>query len=84
VEAVMMRLAAVWLLSLIVVAVLASTITAQIDRTQPRVVSGADLGVRIDGTDHRSGRPVGVLVVRVNGEWVEVASEMKASPAQTR
>ena len=35
----------------------------------PTVVSGADLGFRIEG--NRGGTPVGSLVVRMNGQWVE-------------
>lgn len=36
----------------------------------PRVVTGEDLGFRVEGL--RGGTtPVGTLVVRVNGEWVE-------------
>lgn len=33
------------------------------------VVSGADIGFRIDGFD--GPQPVGTLVVKVNGRWVE-------------
>jgi hypothetical protein len=35
----------------------------------PTVVSGADIGFRIEGT--RGDTPIGRLVIRVNGEWVE-------------
>lgn len=35
----------------------------------PNVVSGGDIGFRIDGFDGR--QPVGTLVVKVNGRWVE-------------
>jgi hypothetical protein len=35
----------------------------------PNVVSGADIGFRIDGFD--GPQPVGTLVVKVNGRWVE-------------
>ena len=39
--------------------------------SQPAVViSGNDLGFRID--NHRGNIPVGRIVIRVNGEWVEV------------
>jgi hypothetical protein len=34
------------------------------------IVSGADLGFRIDG--YQGDTPVGTLVVRVNGQWVPV------------
>lgn len=36
---------------------------------EPNVVSGADIGFRIDGFDGR--QPVGTLVVKVDGRWVE-------------
>lgn len=34
----------------------------------PTVLSGDDLGFRIDS--HKGGKPVGTLVIRVNGRWV--------------
>jgi hypothetical protein len=36
---------------------------------EPRVLSGSDLGFRIDGIA-RDGAPMGTLVVRVDGKWV--------------
>ena len=36
---------------------------------EPHVVSGADIGFRIDGFDGR--QPIGTLVVKVNGRWIE-------------
>jgi hypothetical protein len=36
---------------------------------QPTVISGNDIGFRIEGT--RGDTPIGTLVIRVNGEWVE-------------
>jgi hypothetical protein len=44
----------------------------------PVVISGADLGFRVDG--HEGGRPVGTLVVRVNGRWVEPKAVMQPVP----
>ena len=35
----------------------------------PTVISGPDLGFRIDG--RKGNTPVGTLVVRVNGQWIE-------------
>ena len=35
----------------------------------PTVVSGADIGFRIEGV--KGDKPVGRLVIRVNGQWVE-------------
>ena len=63
-----MKLVWLSLLALIVVGVLASVVPAQVSRTQPRIISGGDLGFRVTGTDTQ-GRPVGSIVVRVNGEW---------------
>jgi hypothetical protein len=36
---------------------------------EPRVLSGSDLGFRVDGTA-KDGAPIGALVVRVDGKWV--------------
>ena len=40
-----------------------------IDPVPPRVMTGEDVGFRVEGL--RGDRPVGKIVVRVNGEWVE-------------
>jgi hypothetical protein len=37
--------------------------------SKPQVIAGPDLGLRIDGDEN--GTPVGRLVIRVNGKWVE-------------
>ena len=65
-------LAIMWVVSLVVVA---SVVKAQVweipqPLPEPRVVSGPDFGFRIDA-DQR-GTPVGKLVVRVDGKWIEV------------
>ena len=46
------------------------------DKTAPVVAVGIyyDIGFRIEGTDPRTGNPTGTLVVRVDGEWVEIMS----------
>ena len=38
---------------------------------EPRVLSGSDLGFRIDGMS-RDGAPIGAIVARVDGKWVSV------------
>jgi hypothetical protein len=38
----------------------------------PTIISGPDLGLRVEGQD-RGNRLVGTLVVRINGQWVEVS-----------
>lgn len=35
----------------------------------PNVISGNDIGFRVEG--HKGSTPVGRLVVRINGQWVE-------------
>jgi len=37
---------------------------------EPKVLSGSDVGFRVDSRD-RNGVPVGALMVKVDGEWVE-------------
>ena len=39
-----------------------------IERVPPRILSGGDVGFRVEGL--RGGTPVGVIVVQVNGQWV--------------
>jgi|KBSMisStaDraftv2_1062788.scaffolds.fasta_scaffold3538467_1 hypothetical protein len=80
----MRRVISFWVLSLAVAAGLASAVTAQVTRAPlPRVVSGNDIGFRVEGTNP-AGKPVGTWVVRINGDWVEAATTMKAAPATTR
>jgi hypothetical protein len=40
-------------------------------RQPPQIISGADIGFRVDGVAP-DGKPVGRLVVHQRGEWVEV------------
>ena len=54
-----------WLASLVAVGAWAQ---AQ-SQSEAKVVSGADLGFRIERQER--GVPVGRLVVRINGQWVE-------------
>jgi hypothetical protein len=76
----MARLVLFWLGSLVAVAVVTTTLTlAQVRREVPRVVSGADVGFRVEGTDP-SGNASGVFVVRLNGEWVPVSSMPTVRP----
>ena len=46
----------------------------------PTIVSGADIGFRIERT--RDGIPIGKVVVRVDGRWID--TEMAASSVQPR
>ena len=60
------------LASVVIPAVLAARADAQVHLIQPlpepRVISGADFGFRIEGD--QNGTAVGTLVVRVNGKWI--------------
>ena len=61
----------------------ASVAWAQFPRsTEPMVLSGADVGFKVTGTDLRTGLPTGVWVVRMQGKWVEVSSEPSIRPAK--
>ena len=76
----MARLVLFWRGSLVAVAVVTTTLTlAQVRREVPRVVSGADVGFRVEGTDP-SGNASGGFVVRLNGEWVPVSSMPTVRP----
>ena len=59
--------------------------TAQVVAIKPvpaRVMTGADIGFRVEGL--RGDVPVGRLVVRVNERWVEAELATFASPLSTR
>ena len=70
--------AVLWVVSLLAV----SGFAFQQTQTPPlppspdsRVISGADIGFRIEGWE--GSRPTGTLVIRVNGKWVEATSAKK-------
>jgi hypothetical protein len=78
-EGIMRQWLGLWLASLIGVAGLTSALmraqaqtpppyTAQTPPANARVVSGPDIGFRIEGVS-RTGEPTGALVIRVDGEW---------------
>ena len=72
----MWKWAWLWFASLVAVAVFAAgglrAQTMLLER-EYRIVSGADIGFRIEGTD-ASGKPVGRWMIRVDGQWVEASS----------
>ena len=72
-----LKLALAWVLSLVVVGAAASRLTWAQSTGDKRVISGADLGFRIDSD--RGGVPTGRFVVRVNGTWVEVRESVGAA-----
>jgi hypothetical protein len=59
-----------WVVSLVAVGTVASA-QAQLWRPvpEPRVLSGPDVGFRVEGL--RGEVPTGRIVIRVNGEWVD-------------
>jgi hypothetical protein len=67
-----------WFASLLLVGVLASA-SAQIRREPGPIISGADIGFRPEGWNGRA--RTGTWLVRINGEWVEAVSGVKAVPA---
>jgi hypothetical protein len=64
--------------SLVSVGVWAQTERRRSDPTAitvaPQVFSGESIGVRVTGPPDRNGRIPGALVVKINGDWVEVKS----------
>jgi hypothetical protein len=70
-EGMMRKWIAAWLVSLAMVAGLTTVLMRARDNT--KIISGSDFGFRVDNaTTERTGKVVGTLVVRVNGNWVEV------------
>jgi len=45
------------------------------------VFSGDDIGIRVTGQKDANGRVPGTLVVKINGEWVDVANPVTGTPA---
>jgi hypothetical protein len=72
------RVAALFVVALVIAAT--TFVFSQTRSGQPQVVSGNDVGFRIEGTDFR-GRPVGTWVIRINGNWVEVGTAGGVHPA---
>jgi hypothetical protein len=73
------KLALLWALSLIAVGAMSSSAQAQRGRPgfnllteSPVVVFGNDVGFRIERT--RDGIPIGRVVIRVDGRWVDTAA----------
>jgi len=72
------------LLSLLVVVLVAIAVTwasaqaVRVDPVTPTVMSGADLGFRVEG--NRGGTPVGTLVVKVNGQWIAADFSSPGAP----
>jgi hypothetical protein len=50
-----------------------------VEPVTPTVMTGGDVGFRVEGL--RGGTPVGTLVVKVNGQWVD--AELKGTGRST-
>jgi len=59
-----------WVFSLLAVGVVVHAQVWTNKFSEPRIISGADFGIRVEG--ERNGVLVGPLVVRVDGKWIEV------------
>jgi hypothetical protein len=72
-------IALLWIASLVGVA---ATVKAQDyafrPLPEPKVITGADLGFRLEGM--RGDQPAGTLVIRLNGKWVEPTTAPRLSP----
>jgi hypothetical protein len=79
------RTAVLWLVSLIIVGALSGSAAHQLpfppSERLPEIISGNDVGFRIDRT--RDGIPAGRIVVRVNGRWVDTARAASGHAATT-
>jgi len=75
----MKRLILSWVASLIVVA-MATFAFAQGRLAQPQMLSGNDIGFRVESID-LGGKAVGTWMVRYNGNWIEVGPTGGLRPA---
>ena len=58
-----------WMVSLVAVATVVAQVATQ--RVTPKVLSGSDVGFRVEKIDQKSGSVIGHVVVSVNGKWVD-------------
>lgn len=78
------KVAIIWAFSLIAVGSIATS--AQVGRSPrmmtetPQIISGTDIGFRIERT--QNGIPIGTVVVRLDGRWVDTGSPMRIVPAR--
>lgn len=72
----MKKLLLFWVASLVLVSM--ATFAVAQTRRAPITLSGNDIGFRVEGVE--KGKPVGTLMVRFNGEWVEVGTAMTLRP----
>ena len=69
-----------WFASLVLVS-MTTLALAQGRLAEPRMLSGDDVGFRMEGTD-LSGKPTGTFMVRLNGTWVEIGSTVIVLPVK--
>ena len=69
-----------WVLSVIIVAAIAhgQTPAQRSGRADPSIISGSDLGFRVER--QRGDHVTGTFVVRINGNWWDVAPSMTLKP----
>jgi hypothetical protein len=70
-------LGVLWLISLVAVGVSAQAPLWQ-PLPEPRVFFGEDVGFRVEGL--RGEVPTGVIVIKINGNWVEAQVGPKLGP----
>jgi hypothetical protein len=63
------ELVVIWAMSIVAAGVWAHAQTTVPQTQEPTILSGNDLGFRIDS--RKGNTPVGTIVVRVKGQWVE-------------
>lgn len=64
-----LALALLWIGSLIGVVTVAAQVGTQ--QVPPKVLSGSDIGFRVESIEPKSGSVIGRIVVNVNGKWVD-------------
>jgi hypothetical protein len=74
----MKRLILFWIAAVIIA--MATYAFAQGRLAQPQMLSGNDIGFRVESID-LSGKAVGTWMVRYNGNWIEVSSQGGIRPA---
>lgn len=75
----LVALVVLWALSIVAAATISMAQAPEtVPSIAPIVVSGDDVGFRIEG--HRGQTPVGKIVVRIDGQWVEAALSQLGKP----
>jgi hypothetical protein len=80
-----LKLAAALVSAVAVIASAAVWVSAQVVRVEPvtpTVMAGPDVGFRVEGL--RAGMPVGRVVLRINGQWVEADLASPTAPRPIR